>query len=85
MNKRQIAKILGSRGGRSRAKRLSSEAKKNIASLGGQARAESIQAKKRILRNFLYLDAVLRLRGKQKKVIQSNQVKKRLPGIYEND
>ena len=56
------AKALGKRGGEKRAKRLSSEQKKVIASLGGKARAESLQAAKRIEENFLYLETIQELR-----------------------
>lgn len=56
-----FAKTLGRRGGQSRAKRLSSERKKAIASLGGQARALSLKAAQRILENFRYIDVLQQL------------------------
>ena len=79
-----IAKLLGRRGGLARAKRLSPRAKKEIASLGGKARVESLQAMRRIQRNFNYLKAVqiLRHRGKQVKVTRLKNFKGPLPGLY---
>ena len=81
---KNIAQLLGRRGGRARAKRLSLEAKKEIASLGGKARAESLQATQRIQRNFNYLKVVqtLRRRGKQIKINRLKNFKGPLPGIY---
>ena len=46
---------MGRRGGLSRGKRLSATDKKRIASLGGKARAQSLQAARRIVDNFRYV------------------------------
>jgi general stress protein YciG len=63
MDVREMARMLGRRGGRARAKRLSAERRRQIASLGGQARHRSLQAARRILDNLRYAAAVLELRG----------------------
>ena len=48
----EIARRLGSRGGRARGERLSADEKKRIASLGGQARMASLRASRRIVENL---------------------------------
>ncbi|MDX1386603.1 MAG: hypothetical protein R3257_03360 [bacterium] len=58
MKVRQIAKVLGRRGGRVRAQRLSKKKRSEIASLGGQARATSLQSAKLIRENFRYLASI---------------------------
>lgn len=58
MSLRHYAKILGRRGGIKRARSLSSQRRKAIASSGGYARSESLKVVKRIEENFLYLEAV---------------------------
>ena len=58
-----MARRLGQRGGLARARRLSAERRREIASLGGEARLRSILAAKRIADNFRYLTAVLALQG----------------------
>jgi hypothetical protein len=62
MNLSQIAKQLGRRGGLARAKSLSLSRRKAIASLGGQARALSRHAVRRVEENFRYLEAIEALR-----------------------
>ena len=62
MSVRQYAQILGRRGGRARARSLSSQARKKIASLGGRAKALSRHAVRRIEDNFKYLEAIEALR-----------------------
>jgi hypothetical protein len=62
MNASHIAKILGRKGGRARARRLSAPERARIASQGGIARAESLRAARRILDNLRYVEAVLQLR-----------------------
>lgn len=58
MSFRQYARILGRRGGRKRARNLSPQRRKAIASSGGHARSKSLKAARRIEENFLYLDAM---------------------------
>lgn len=82
MNLANIAKKMGSLGGKARAKRLSSPAKKAIASLGGLARAQSILVAKRIEQNFAYVAAMNEMKLKPIEVKQLNTCNHRLPGIY---
>jgi hypothetical protein len=77
-----MAKALGSRGGRARAKRLSASERKRIASLGGQARKRSLQAARRVAANFRYVAAVDDLRGRPATVRRLKSYVGRLPGIY---
>ncbi len=65
MSFRSIARQLGRRGGQMRAKRLSRDEKKAIASLGGKARAESLGRARRIQENFRYVAAIRELRLSQ--------------------
>lgn len=58
MSPSQLAKILGRRGGLARARKLSSQRRKEIASLGGQVKHITNKAIQRIERNFKYLKAV---------------------------
>ena len=81
MNARRIAKALGRRGGRMRARRLSDGDRKRIASLGGKARSASLQAARRIAANFRYA-ALLDLRGPSAGVTRLDTFEDRLPGIY---
>ncbi|MCP5468310.1 MAG: hypothetical protein H7A32_03485 [Deltaproteobacteria bacterium] len=80
-NYRKLAKLLGQRGGKVRAKKLSAQQRKDIASLGGQKRVQSLQIKKAMIENFRYLEAI-RLLSKPVKVRQVSSCKQRLPGIY---
>lgn len=75
------ARALGRRGGRSRARRLSPAERSRIASLGGHARRESLQAARRIADNFRYLATVLAMRPALP-VKRLRTVRGRLPGIY---
>jgi len=77
-----MARAMGRRGGRIRAQRLSAADKKRIASLGGLARARSLQAAQRIEENFRYVGAVRSLRGGLPKVLRLKRFDGRLPGIY---
>lgn len=54
----KIAKELGRRGGLKRASRLSPEERKDIATQGGAARAESYALARRIDVNFRYVEAL---------------------------
>ena len=72
----------GKRGGIVRAQRLSAERRREIASLGGEARRRSIAAAKRIADNFRYLAAVLSMQGGPPEVVRMKTFDGRLPGIY---
>jgi len=74
--------MLGRRGGRIRARRLSAERKRQIAALGGASRAKSLQAARRITENFRYAAAIASLRGASPRVTRLKTFKGRLPGIY---
>ena len=58
MNLSELAKQLGKRGGLQRAKNLSANRRKEIASQGAQARAESFLLMKRLSVNFQYVEAI---------------------------
>ena len=77
-----MARALGRRGGQIRARRLSAAQTKRIASLGGTARAHSLEAARRIEENFTYLAAVDSLRKTTRAVTARKAVNTRLPGIY---
>lgn len=77
-----MARALGRRGGRQRARRLSVEDRKRIASLGGKARLNSLRAARRIAANFQYAAALLELRGQSPEVARLRAFEGRLPGIY---
>jgi hypothetical protein len=76
-----MARALGRRGGRARARRLAAPDRQRIASLGGQARARSFQAARRVRDNFRYLEAVDDLRPRAV-VRRSSAFAGPLPGIY---
>lgn len=76
-----LARALGRRGGLSRARRLSASERTRIASMGGRARRESLQAARRIADNFRYLAAVIELHPAPR-VKRLRQFRGRLPGIY---
>jgi hypothetical protein len=61
-----IARALGSKGGKARAKRLAPAEKQRIAALGGRARALSIHAERRVAENFRYAEAVTALQARPK-------------------
>lgn len=63
MTLKRYARLLGRRGGVKRAKTLSPQRRKAIATSGGLARAESLQAAKRIEENFAYLEAIRQLQS----------------------
>ena len=81
MRLRQFARALGHRGGLVRAQRLSPDRRRKIASLGGRARRESLQAGRRIEENFRYLD-VVRTLAKTPKVVPLRTIRHKLPGIH---
>lgn len=82
MNPREIARALGRRGGRMRARRLSVEDRRRIASLGGKARLHSLSAARRIADNLRYAAAFVELRGQSPHVTRLRAFEGRLPGIY---
>jgi len=77
-----MARAMGRRGGRARAKRLSPERRRQIASLGGRARHRSLLVARRIVDNLRYAAAVLELRGDTGKVLRMRTYGGRLPGLY---
>lgn len=77
-----MAKRLGRRGGRARAKRLSADRRRQIASLGGQARRRSLLVARRIADNLRYAAAVLDLRGERTRLVRMKDFAGRLPGLY---
>ena len=77
-----MASILGRRGGHARAARLSAPDRQQIASLGGTARAASLQRARRVAENFRYVAALRDLRGKTDDVARLTRFEGRLPGIY---
>ena len=79
-----MARAMGRRGGRARAKRLSAERRRQIASLGGRARHRSLLVARRIVDNLRYVAAVLELRGGTRKVLRMRTYSGRLPGFYPN-
>jgi hypothetical protein len=82
MDIRAMATELGRRGGKARARRLSADDRRRIASLGGTARSRSLQAVQRVAANLRYAAAVAELRGSRPMVTPLKTFKGRLPGIY---
>jgi hypothetical protein len=82
MTTHEMARVLGRRGGRARARRLSVAEKKRIASAGGKARATSLLMAKRVVENLQYAAAVSELRGDPVAVTRLNAFDGPLPGIY---
>ena len=76
-----MARALGSRGGRMRAKRLCAGDRRRIAALGGEARATSLQAARRISANLRYAAVLRELRGPTQ-VARLRAFDGPLPGIY---
>lgn len=82
MNTTEMARALGREGGRARGKKLSAADKKRIASLGGKARLQSLQAARRIVDNFRYAAVLGELRGQPTTVRRVSAFAGPLPGIY---
>lgn len=61
MRMRSLAEKLGRRGGIKRAQKLSARRRKEIASVGGKARAEAHAIAKRIEENFRTLETIREL------------------------
>ena len=83
MTCRDAAKTMGRRGGRARARRLSPERRRSIASLGGTARRESFAAARRIADNFVYAETVVALRGGPSPVERMSAFAGPLPGLQQ--
>lgn len=77
-----MAKALGRRGGQARAKRLSPDERKRIASLGGVARLRSREAARQIMVNLAYAAMVQELQGGPPKLTSVKTFAGPLPGIY---
>jgi hypothetical protein len=82
MDVSSVARLLGRRGGLARGRRLSQDARRHIASLGGHARRRSIEAAQRIFDNFAYADVVEALQGGAPAVKRLSRPGGRLPGLY---
>ncbi len=82
MNAREIARVLGSRGGHARARRLSADDRQRIASLGGQARRRSFESARRIADNFRYVASINELQARSQKVPKLKTFAGPLPGVY---
>ena len=82
MDVREMARAMGRRGGRARARRLSAQRRREIAALGGQARHRSFLLARRIADNFQYVEAALELRGGRREVLRMKTFHGRLPGHY---
>jgi general stress protein YciG len=76
-----MAKVLGSRGGRARAVRLSRRRRAEIARRGGRARAASVRLAQAIDSNFEYLRALHALQPPPR-VRSVSACRRRLPGLY---
>ena len=77
-----MARELGRRGGRARARRLSAAERTRIASLGGTARSQSLEAVRRIVDTLRYAAAADELRGRPITVRRLRTFAGRLPGLY---
>jgi hypothetical protein len=82
MNASEMARALGRKGGRARGQRLSAADKQRIASLGGTARFQSLQAARRIADNYRYVAVLGDLRGQPATVERLRIFAGPLPGIY---
>lgn len=81
MHVSDMARALGSRGGFSRARRLSSDRRADIARVGARARADSLRLTRAIVTNFDYVNAVRELHPPTP-VRSASMCGGRLPGIY---
>ena len=79
-----MAKMLGRRGGLSRARRLSSRRRAQIARMGARARVESLRLTEAIRSNFEYLAAMHRLHPPVH-VRAESKSNGPLPGLYGQD
>jgi hypothetical protein len=81
MNTRDMARALGRRGGRARARTLTADQRRRIAVLGGAARRRSLELARRHRDNFMYLAAVLELQPPPR-VERTRTFNGPLPGLY---
>lgn len=81
MDTRQMAKALGRRGGRARARTLTADQRRHIAALGGAARRRSLDLAQRHADNFSYAAAVLELQPPPR-VERLRTFSGRVPGLY---
>lgn len=80
----EIARTLGRRGGLSRARRLSSRRRAEIARMGARARGESLRLAEAIRNNFDYVAAIHQLRP-PRDVRSESVFSGPLPGIHEGE
>jgi hypothetical protein len=76
-----LARALGRRGGRSRARRLSAADRRRIAAIGGRARRASLEAAARIADNFRYVASAREL-APAPPVRRLRTSRSKLPGLY---
>lgn len=81
MNARDMARALGRRGGRARARNLPADERRRIAALGGAARRRSLELAQRHADNFKYAAMVLELQPPPR-VERMGTFNDRLAGIY---
>lgn len=81
MDTREMARALGRRGGRARARNLSSDERRRIAALGGAARRRSLKLAQRHRDNFVYAAIVLELQPRPR-VDRMRTFDGPLPGLY---
>lgn len=81
MKTNDMARALGARGGRARARRLSVADRRRIASLGGIARRQSLDLARRIVETLEYARAVDALRDTPQ-VVRVRRCRGALPGLY---
>ena len=82
MTPQEMARMLGRRGGRARARKLSSEERRRIAALGGDARRRSFEAARRVITNLRYAAMMTELRGGPPDVVRMKSFTGPLPGRY---
>lgn len=85
VSRREMARELGRRGGQARARRLTAAERSRVASLGGTARRQSLDAARRLADNFAYAAAVGELRRRDSAVMRVTTFRGRLPGLYRDD
>ena len=81
MKPSDMARALGKKGGKARAARLAPAEKQRIAALGGQARALSLHAARRIAENFRYAEVMDALQPRPK-ATRLRTFDGPLPGIH---
>ena len=81
MNARDMARALGRRGGRARARNLAADERRRIAALGGAARRRSLELAQRHRDNFIYA-AIVRELQPPPHVDRMRTFDGPLPGLY---